>query len=280
MDSRRPDPTPRRRPPDAQQPRKPRPRKDRTEPEVAPGDVCTVLHCDQDLVVVDKAAGFPVVPGGQYQKRTVLMALAAQGLGTLYPINLLEPEATGLVLLSRSPGAAQALRWNWRSKLCQRQFIVVAQGDIVGARGRITLPIGAVKSPSGMRHQVLPVEEGGKSAATTWRLLARGRGMSRLLVTLQSSRVHQIRIHLAAIGFPVVGDRLYSHDKTDVPLSALVEVPAKYKDALTLPANQVAVHCWKVSVPHPATGQMAEFTAPIPRALLGLMPGAWIVDAA
>jgi 23S rRNA pseudouridine1911/1915/1917 synthase len=274
MDSRRPDPTPRQ----ATPPRT-KTRKDRVEPDVAPEAICTLVHCDADLVVVDKAAGYPVSPTGQYQKRTVMRALAALGLGTVFPINLLDAEATGLVLLSRSPGAAQALRWNWRSKLCERQYIVVAQGDITGARGRITLPIGAVKTPHGLRHQVLPVEEGGKSAATTWRLLARGRGMSRLLVTLQGSRVHQIRIHLAAIGFPVVGDRLYGHAKTDVPLSALVEVPAKYKDVAGLPAQQIALHAAKVTLPHPATNQMVEYTAPIPRALLGLMPGAWIVDA-
>lgn len=280
METRRPKPAPRRQPAIGQlAPAVRKSGRGQPEPTVAPSDICTILHCDEALVVVDKAAGFPVVPTGPYQKRSVLMALAEQGLGKLFPVSLLESEATGVVLLSRSAGAAQALRWNWRSKLCERQYIVVAQGDVIGARGRITLPIGAVKTPGGMRHQVLPMGEGGRQAVTTWRLLARGRGLSRLLVTLSGGRVHQIRIHLAAIGFPIVGDRLYRRDRTEVPLSALIELPAKYKDATTLPANQIALHCLRVALPHPVTNQMMEFTAPVPRVVLGLMPGAWVVDA-
>ncbi len=279
MDTRRPIPAPRRQPAIGQPaPRPGKTRKGQVEPTVAPSEICTILHCDDALVVVDKAAGFPVVPAGPYQKRSVMMALTEQGLGKLFPISLLDAEATGVVLFSRTEGAAQALRWHWRSKACERQYIVVAQGDMVGARGRITLPIGAVKTPHGVRHQVLPIEDGGRQAVTTWRLLARGRGLSRLLVTLSGARVHQIRIHLAAIGFPIVGDRLYRRDRTEVPLSALIELPAKYKDATTLPAHQIALHCVRVALPHPVTNQPMEFTAPIPRALLGLMPGAWVVD--
>lgn len=237
------------------------------------------MYCDSDLIVVNKAPGFPVVPSGAFHKRSVLLALAELGYGNLFPISMLDVEASGLVLLSRTELAAQALRWNWRSNLCERQYIAVAQGDIVGARGRITLTIGAVKSgPHRHRHQVVAAEDGGRPAVTTWRLLARGRGLSRLWVTLKGGRCHQIRIHLAAIGFPVVGDHMYGTDRTDVPLSALIDLPAKHRDATTLPPNQIALHCAKVTMPHPITNQTMAFAAPVPRILLGLMPGAWVVD--
>lgn len=255
-------------------------KKPRAEPAVPPSEVCTTVYCDDDLLVVNKAAGFPVVPAGAFHRRSVLIAVAEQGYGAVFPINLLDPEATGLVLLSRSEAAAQALRWNWRSNLCERQYLAVAQGDIVGARGRITLTIGAVKyGPLSQRHRVLPLEEGGRPALTTWRLLARGRGMSRLLVTLKGGRCHQIRIHLAAIGFPIVGDRTYTTASTDMPLSALVEMPTKYRDATELAPGQIALHCMKVTMPHPITNKPMVFEAPPPRVVLGLMPGAWIVDA-
>lgn len=256
-------------------------KKPRAEPVVAPTDVCTPVYVDDDLLVVNKAAGFPVVPAGAFHRRSVLIAVAEQGYGAVFPISLLDPEATGLVLLSRSEAAAQALRWNWRSNLCERQYIAVAQGDIVGARGRITLTIGSVKyGPHSQRHRVLPLEDGGRPAVTTWKLLARGRGMSRLLVTLKGGRCHQIRIHLAAIGFPIVGDRTYAAAMTEMPLSALVEMPTKYRDATVLAPGQIALHCMKVTMPHPITNQPMVFEAPPPRVVLGLMPGAWIVDAA
>ena len=286
MDQRRSPPTaPTARQPSAaktQRPKQPSDKKkERTEPVVAPTDVCTPVYCDDDLLVVNKSAGFPVVPAGAFHRRSVLIAVAEQGFGAVFPISLLDPEATGLVLLSRSEAAAKALRWNWRSNLCERQYIAVCQGDIVGARGRITLTIGAVKhGPLSQRHRVLPLEDGGRPAVTTWKLLARGRGMSRLLVTLKGGRCHQIRIHLAAIGFPIVGDRTYTAASTAMPLSALVEMPTKYRDATVLAPGQIALHCMKVTMPHPITNQPMVFEAPPPRVVIGLMPGAWIVDAA
>lgn len=261
-------------------PSKPRnkPRKPTNEPNVPPGEVCTVLYEDKDLLVVDKHPGYPVVPAGAYHRRSVLRVLGDLGYGNLYPISLLDAEASGVVILSRSEVAAQALRWNWRSNLCERQFIAVAQGDIQGARGRITLPIGAVRHGQAVRHQVMTDGQGGRPAETRWRLLARGRGMSRLQITLKGGRCHQIRIHLAAIGYPIVGDRVYGAQKTEVPLSALVEMPSKYHDIPTLPPSQIALHCSKVTMPHPLTHEPMEWTAPVPRILLALMPGAWIVD--
>lgn len=255
-----------------------RARKSRPEPNVPAKEICSVIHCDPDLIVVDKAAGYPVVPTGPFHRRSVLMALAEMGYGTLFPISLLDAEATGLVLLSRSETAAQALRWNWRSKLCERQFVGVVQGEIVGARGRVTFPIGAVRTGSGIRHEIVHIEQGGRPATTAWKLLARGRGMSRLLITLQGGRVHQVRIHMAAIGFPLVGDRVYSRARTDVPLSALIDMPQKYKDIVPMPPHQIALHCSRIAIPHPITNQPMEFVAPVPRNVLQLQPGAWIVD--
>jgi RluA family pseudouridine synthase len=250
----------------------------RVELGVNPKDICTVIYADDALIAVDKAAGCPVVPTGAFRERSVTHALTTLGYGVTYPISLLDAEATGLVLLTRTPEAAKAMRWNWRSELCKREFVVVAQGDIQGARGRITLPIGSVRVGSQIRHQVMPIDQGGKPAVTTWKLIARGRMMSRLLVTMSGNRTHQIRIHLMAIGYPVVGDKRYGAELTSVPLHALVDLPAKYADSTVVPPHQIALHCSLIRIPHPMTEQMMEFTAPVPRVLIGLMPGAWVLD--
>ena len=155
---------------------------------------------------------------------------------------------------------------------------LAGEGDITGARGRITFPIGAVKKGHQLVHQVMPVDQGGKPAATTWKLIARGRTMSRLHITLTGNRTHQIRIHLAAIGYPVVGDKRYGVEMSDTPLEALVGAPAKYADAANLPPYQIAVHLAVIRIPHPESDQLMEFRAPIPRILIALMPGAWILD--
>ena len=248
------------------------------ELSVSPKDVCTVIYVDDALIAVNKAAGCPVVPTGAYRLRSVTGALQALGYGVTYPISLLDAEATGLVLLTRTPEAAKAMRWNWRSALCRREFVAVALGDIQGARGRITLPIGSVREGSQIRHQVMPIDQGGKAAVTTWKLIARGRMMSRLHISMTGGRTHQLRIHLSAIGFPIVGDKRYAAEMTSVPLHALVELPAKYADSTVVPPHQIALHCSLIRIPHPVTEQMMEFTAPVPRVLIGLMPGAWVLD--
>ncbi len=256
-------------------------RKVRSEPVVAPADICSVVYCDDDLIAANKAAGYPVSPSGAYHRRSVLLALAELGFGELFPVNLLDREASGLVLFSRSKTAAKALRWNWRSNLCKRQFMAVVDGDITGARGRIILPIGSTGSgPGSRRRQVMSLEDGGRPATTRWKLVARGRGMSRVLVTLSAGRCHQIRIHFASMGHPVVSDRVYTDRLGEVPLSALVEMPERYRDASKLPNYQIGLHSMRIELPHPITNVPMEFNAPPPRILFDLMPGAWVVDAA
>lgn len=262
----------------AELPKKQRPTRSKKEPQIAPEQICKILYQDEHIVVVNKAAGYPVTPTGAFVERSVLRALAALGMSPLYPSSLLDPEATGLVALSRSEVAARAMRWNWRSPLCKRQYLVVVQGDVTGGRGRIATPIGAVMRGKGLRHQVLSSDAGGRPAATEWKLLARGRGLSRLLVTIGAGRCHQIRIHMASVGHPVVGDRLYAQTDNAVPLQTLLDVPSKYRDVPPLPPNQIALHCMRIEMPHPITQEDMKWSAEIPRAVLDLMPGAWIVD--
>ena len=251
----------------------------RSEPEIAPSAICTVVHQDEALIVVDKHAGFPVTPAAQYQQRSVLRAVAAMGLGHTYPLNLLDREATGLVLLSRDEATARSLRWNWRSNDCERQYIGVAQGDIASARGRITFPIGVVQVGSRRRRGILAPDQGGKPAETRWRLLARGRGMSRLLLTLSGDRCHQARIHLAAIGHPLVNEGVYLERNKEIPMGALLEeLDLRRHDMRKLPPFQIGLHLWRVQLPHPVDGHALTLEAPVPRELLDLMPGGWIVD--
>lgn len=255
-----------------------RARRPHQEPQVDPQSICRVVYADDALVVADKAAGYPVTPGGAFQHRSVLKALQAQGYAPLYPISLLDSEASGLVVLSRSASAAKALRWNWRSGLCERDYIGVVQGDMPGARGKISLPIGAVRHGRGLRHQVLSVPEGGRTALTEWKLLARSRGLSRLQLTVKAGRCHQLRIHLAAMGFAIVGDRQYRPATTEVPIEALVDLPRKHIDNPGLPPGQIALHCARIRMPHPTSGKAMDWSAPVPRALVALMPGAWVLE--
>jgi len=250
------------------------------EPAVAAGQIFRVVHVDDDLIVVDKAAGFPVAPAGAFRERSVVRALHGMGYPTVYPISLLDQEASGLVLLSRSDRAAHALRWNWRSNLCVRTYVAVAHGDIPGHKGKISIAIGAVRRGAAIRHEALPVENGGRSAVTEWKLLARGRGLTRVEVAIKQGRCHQIRIHFAAIGHPLFGDREYGRSFNDVPIEALIDVRGRSDEVPTLPQGQIALHCARIALPHPTTGAPMDWRSSVPRRLLALMPGAWTTAGA
>ena len=259
----------------------PRKRKNRSkEPPVAPTSLCRIVHVDDDLVVVDKAPGVPVAPMGSFRERSVVRALHAMGYPTVYPINLLDAEASGLVVFSRSEQAAHALRWNWRSSLCVRTYVAVAMGDIPGNKGKISVAIGAVRQGLSIRHQALPVEQGGRPATTEWQLLARGRGMTRVQIEVKQGRCHQIRIHFATMGFPLVGDKQYGRGFNDVPLETLLDMPGKHSEVPGLPQGQIALHCSRITMPHPTNGQAMDWRVSVPRRLVALMPGAWTVGGA
>ena len=252
-------------------------RKPHAEPHVAATEILRLVHVDDDLVVVDKAAGFPVAPSPGFRKRSVVQALHELGYPEVYPINLLDAEASGLVVLSRSDTAAQALRWNWRSDLCERTYIAVAQGDIPNTKGRISIAIGAVRRGNSVRHQAVPVEDGGKPACTEWKLQSRGRGLTRVLITLKAGRCHQIRIHFATIGFPILGDRTYGRSRTEVPLAVLIDLPGRVDDTPTLPSGQIALHCARIRMPHPISQAPMDWRATPPRKLTAVMPGNWVI---
>lgn len=247
------------------------------EPRLALKQICRIVHVDEDLIVVDKLAGVPVAPSRGYHRRSVIHALHQMGYPVVYPASLLDMEASGLVVFSRSEEAAQALRWNWRSRLCLRQYVVVVQGDLPGSHGKIAVASGAVREGNAVRHQALPVEAGGRTGTTEWKLLARGRGMTRLHCTIKSGRCHQIRIHFAAIGYPLVGDKVYGAVHNEMPLEALIEAPGKYNDSPHLAQGTVALHCCRIQIPHPTTQQPMDWQAPVPRRITSLMPGAWTV---
>ena len=161
--------------------------------------------------------------------------------GILNTVNLPNDAKVLLGILKKS---AESFARKIRNPL-QREFTFVMEnfetGEVVGTEGRIRLPIGAVPTRHGRRHEVVPREFGGRAATTDWQLLARKNGLSRVLITLTSARTHQLRIHFAAMGHPIVGDQPRRVD-TEVPLSALVDAYAPLvADAGAAPALKKAI---------------------------------------
>jgi len=249
------------------------------EPWADPHEICTILYEDEHLLVVNKSSGFPVHPAGSYLHRTVLHALRALGYKDVNPAHRLDRETSGVLVFTRTVEASRRLRRIWRSDKCIKEYEAICEGDVPGGFGRISLPIGLdLASPVHIRRAVRPIEEGGRVAVTEWRLVARGRGLTRLRLRLRTGRCHQIRVHLAAIGHPIVGDKIYGGD-SQLYIRFISDAMTE-ADRERLRIQRHALHCTRIAFPHPISGDQMDFCLPMPQELLLLMPGAWVIDPA
>jgi len=170
----------------------------------------TVVHEDDDVLVIDKAAGMVVHPAAGNWSGTLLNALLARdpasaALPRAGIVHRLDKDTSGLMVVGRTLAAVTALTRAIAAREVQRRYLAIAHGAPARERCTIDAPIG--RDPK-VRTRMAIVGSG-KAARTDVERIAVGRGCSALRCTLHSGRTHQIRVHLAAQGLPLVGDRLY-----------------------------------------------------------------------
>jgi 23S rRNA pseudouridine1911/1915/1917 synthase len=168
-----------------------------------------VLHEDADLLVVAKPSGLPVLPGGGFLQHTLLWQLQQRYPQEMpYPIHRLGRGTSGLMLLARSPRARASLSQQMRDRQIEKIYRTRAQGCTMPDRFTVTQAIGKVPYP--ILGYVYAAHPDGLSAQSDCRVVQRASDSSLLDVQILTGRPHQIRIHLAAAGFPLVGDSLYT----------------------------------------------------------------------
>ncbi|NNK32073.1 MAG: RluA family pseudouridine synthase [Xanthomonadales bacterium] len=220
-----------------------------------------VLHADADLLVIDKAAGMVVHPAAgnpdgtlqngllHYDER--LAALPRSGI-----VHRLDKDTTGVMVVARSLRAHSSLVEQLQSRTMKRQYRAVALDDVAGD-GTVEAPIG--------RHPVdrkrMAVVAGGRPAVTHYRVLRRFGAATELEVSLETGRTHQIRVHMAHIGHPLVGDPVYGRRRVD---------PGPAASAMQAFPRQ-ALHARRLRLVHPGTGEAVRFEAPLPDDLAGLL---------
>jgi 23S rRNA pseudouridine1911/1915/1917 synthase len=204
-----------------------------------------ILHRDPHLLAVAKPRGLPTVPGGGLLEHT-LMALVRKVAPEASPLHRLDRGVSGVVLFARTDLARRALAASWRRGEVSRIYVALARGRPEWESLSVHLPIGPVPHPAGGTiHAVTP---GGRASRTDLRVLTRGAGGDTLLeISLVTGRPHQIRIHLAAAGHPLVGEPLYGPGGTP-PAGARVR-PGEPGDP------EFLLHARRVEFAHPASGR-------------------------
>lgn len=221
----------------------------------------TVLE-DADLIVVDKPAGLVVHPGAGHGSSTLVNGLLARfpdiaGVGDAHRpgiVHRLDRGTSGLMVVARTERAYQALVEQLRSRSPQRVYCALVRGQPAAPSGVIDAPIGR----SSRNPQRMTVTERGRPARTGYTVVRRysePAGAALLSCRLETGRTHQIRVHLRAIGHPVIGDPTYGSDLLD--------------DAFGLP--RPFLHARSLSFTHPVSGEAVQAVSPLPADLAAVL---------
>ncbi len=226
-----------------------------------------IVHEDPDLIVIDKAAGLVVHPAPGNPDRTLVNALIAhcgdslKGVGGVRRpgiVHRLDKDTSGLIVAAKTDAAHQGLVAQFAARSIERSYLALVWGRLRPEAGTITGDIG--RSPRN-RKKMAVVRRGGKPATThyrTLRHLAGGR-VSLVECRLETGRTHQIRVHLASRGYPLLGDPLYGRGDKE-RLKALTDGAEAGLPALP----RQALHARSLGFQHPTSGEALKFESEIP----------------
>ena len=167
----------------------------------------SVLHEDATLLVVDKPAGMLSVPGLREGLHDNLATQVQALFSDARVVHRLDQATSGLMLFARGAAMQRLLSMAFEARQVEKRYLAVALGQLAGESGTIDLPLLA-DWPNRPRQKVDMLS--GKPALTHWQVLARGADTTRLDLQPVTGRTHQLRVHLQAIGHPIVGDTLYA----------------------------------------------------------------------
>ena len=211
-----------------------------------------VIYEDTHLLAVNKPSGLPTLPGGGFMENT-LLRLVQQRTPSANPVHRLGRATTGIVLFAKTSQAAAALFTNWNTPKIQKIYRALSRNVALQDTYEILTPIGLVPHPLiGSVWAASPQGKPSKSVAT---VVARTPATTTFEVSLHSGRPHQIRIHLASIGHPLLGDPLYG--PTGLPLDNLPGLPGD---------GGYLLHAQYLNFLHPVTGAPVNLEAILPAA--------------
>jgi RluA family pseudouridine synthase len=201
-----------------------------------------ILQEESEFLIVNKPAGVPVLPDGWEKDAPYLVRVLERDYGRLWVVHRLDKITSGVMVFARTAEAHRSLSIQFEKHEAQKVYHAIVNGEPGWeqhtARQRL-------RADAGHSHRTVVDDKVGKPCETYFRVLERHGGGSLLEARPASGRTHQIRAHACAIGFPLLGDRLYG-----APATNLIPRPA--------------LHAWSLTLQHPVSGERVTFNAPYP----------------
>ncbi len=248
----------------------------RFEPEDIPLDI---VFEDEFLAVINKPAGMVVHPGAGVRSGTLANAIAhhfkfnipdskLSESGTWDPgsgirvgiVHRLDKDTSGLILVAKDEQTHEALAEQFRDRTVQKKYVALVHGNIAENSGKIERPIARDR----WHRTKMTVAANGRHALSLWKVRERFEKFTLLEVDIKTGRTHQIRVHLASINHPVVGDATYSEGRDNTIANAEVR---KAIEKL----NRFFLHSQRLTFTHPNTGERLTFTSELPTELAQLL---------
>lgn len=213
----------------------------------------SVVYEDEDLIVINKPAGMPIHPSLNNYTNSLANALAwyyqQQGKPFIFRCcNRLDRDTSGLTVVAKHLVSGNILSTMTKKKEVRREYLAVVRGHIAPESGTISAPL--TRKGGTIIERVVDFDRG-EPAVTHYHLIQEANGHSLVALQLETGRTHQIRIHLKHLGFPLVGDYLYNPDMEYI--------------------SRQALHSFRLSFPHPITGEAMDFTAPLPEDMRNIL---------
>lgn len=207
-----------------------------------PSDPLEVLHEDAHIILVNKPSGLLSVPGKGEHLADCLISRLQAVFPTALLVHRLDRDTSGVMVFAQTPAAQRHLGLQFEKRMTKKTYVARVWGDVQGNEGTVDLPL-IVDWPN--RPKQMVDHENGKSAVTEWKVIKRGDNETRMRLMPKTGRSHQLRVHMLAMGHPILGDPFYAEG-----------------EALEFP--RLMLHSEELKLKHPEDGRGLKFRAKAP----------------